>query len=367
MLGYNERILMARKIKTDFKFWLNIFTFAALAFLLYISWDQIVEAFHNIESLKIWALLLMIPIQGFSYFAVAKFYKSFFDKQGEDLKLWELYKISLELNFVNHVFPSGGVSGFSYLSLRLKQLGVSTAKSTLAQLIRFALTFISFLALLLFAVFALSLSASAGGLIILISSIITLGTIFGAAVGIYIISSPSRIKAFVGWLPKAVNFVAKRFKRDKNSSLINIAKVEGTLEDLHKDYKVLSQDMPLVKNLLKWGLLINISEVLTVYMVYIAFGELINPGALIIAYAVANFAGLVAILPGGVGIYEGLMTATLASAGVPRALALSATVIYRVLSIIFFLPIGYFFYHKALKSGGDLIHQEQNATDTISE
>jgi len=357
---------MALKIKTDFKFWLNVFTFAALAFLVFISWEQIVEALREIGGLNTWALLLMIPIQGLSYFAVAKFYKNFFDKQGDVIRLREFYKISLELNFVNHVFPSGGVSGFSYLSLRMKQLGVPTAKSTLAQLLRFALTFISFLVLLVFALFALSLSSSAGGLTIFISSTIILGTIFGAAVGVFIISSPKRIKAFVGWLPKAVNFVAKSFKRDKKSSLINIDKVENTLEDLHKDYKVLISDMGLVKKLVKWALLINITEVMTVYMVYIAIGELINPGALIIAYAVANFAGLIAILPGGVGIYEGLMTATLASAGVPRALALSATVIYRVLSIIFFLPVGYYFYHKAIKAGGGLIKHEENASNLIS-
>lgn len=351
---------MGAAIKKNFKFWLNVFTIAALALLIFISWDQIVEAFHEAAGLSIWALLMMIPLQFASYYAVAKFYKNFFDKQGEVIRLKELFKVSLELNFVNHVFPSGGVSGFSYLSLRLKQMGVSTAKSTLAQLLRFAMTFLSFLVLLVLGLFALSVSSSAGGLVILISSMIIFATIAGAGVGVFIISKPSRIKAFVGWLPKAVNYVAKLFKRDKQSSLININKAENTLEDLHRDYMVLRGDVPLVKNLLAWALLINITEILTIYMVYIAFSEFINPGALIIAYAVANFAGLVAVLPGGVGIYEGLMTATLASAGVPKALALSATVIYRVLSIVFFLPVGYYYYHKAVQGGGDLIHPERN-------
>jgi hypothetical protein len=336
--------------KRDFKFWLNIFTFAALGLLVFISWDQIVEALRELDGLNTGALLLMIPIQAFSYFGVAKFYKTFLDKQGEVIKLWQFYKVALELNFVNNVFPSGGVSGFSYLSVRFKHMGISTAKSTLVQILRFSLTFLSFLLLLLFAVFALSLGSSTGGLIILISSAIIFATIFGTGVGVYIISKPSRIKAFVGWLPKAVNYVAKLFKTDKTTSLINVAKVERTLEDLHEDYMVLRRDKQLVKQLFYWALLVNVAEVLTVYMVYVAFGELINPGALIIAYAVANLAGLIAILPGGVGVYEGLMTATLASAGVPKALALSATVIYRVLSMIVFLPIGYFFYQQALKS-----------------
>lgn len=355
---------MAVKIKKDFKFWLNIVTIIALVGLLIISWDQIVEAFREIENLKLWALFLMIPIQLLSYYALAKFYKNFFDKQGERISLSELYKVSLELNFVNHVFPSGGVSGFSYLSLRLKQQGVSTAKSTLAQILRFALTFVSFLVLLLLALTALSFSRSAGGFVILVCSGIIFGTIFGTAVGVFIISKTSRIKAFVSWLPKAVNYIAKLFKRDKQKSLIDIDKVEKTLEDLHENYLVLRQNMPLVKTLFKWALLANIAEVLTVYMVYIAFDSLINPGALIIAYAVANFAGLIAVLPGGVGIYEGLMTAMLAGAGVPKALALSATVIYRVLAMLLFLPVGYYFYHQALQKSGAL--REQVKEDAAS-
>ncbi len=351
---------MAEKIKKDFKFWLNVVTIAALILLVVISWDQIISAFDELDRLNLWALGLMVPLQFANYFAIAKFYRNFFVAQGEQIRLRELYKIALELNFVNHVFPSGGVSGFSYLSLRLKQSGVSTAKSTLAQILRFALTFLSFLILLVFGLIALSFSHSAGGFVILVTSGIIFATIFGTGVGVFIISKPSRIKAFVSWLPKAVNYVAKLFKRDKATSLINIGKVENTLEDLHDDYVVLRRDMPLVKNLLNWALLINITEVLTIYMVYVAFGELINPGALIIAYAVANFAGLIAVLPGGVGIYEGLMTATLAGAGVPKALALSATVIYRVLSMVISLPIGYFFYHRALRQGGDLIHTKHD-------
>jgi uncharacterized protein (TIRG00374 family) len=82
--------------------------------------------------------------------------------------------------------------------------------------------------------------------------------------------------------------------------------------------------------------------------VYIAFGHLVNFGAVILAYAVANFAGLVSILPGGIGIYEGLMTLVLAAAGIPSRLSLPVTVMYRVLNMLVQLPPGYYLYHKAL-------------------
>src|SRR5262249_39205165 len=124
---------------------------------------------------------------------------------------------------------------------------------------------------------------------------------------------------------------------------------------LHGDYVLLSQNWRQLKAPFWWAMMINLTDLLTIYVVYIAFGSWINPGALIIAYAVANFAGLIAILPGGVGVYEGLMTAVLASAGVEKALALSATVVYRVLNMFYSLPIGYLLYNRALKRSGGQI------------
>ena len=60
-------------------------------------------------------------------------------------------------------------------------------------------------------------------------------------------------------------------------------------------------------------------------------------------------AGLLAVLPGGVGVYEGLMTAVLTASGIPKALALSATVVYRILNMLLFLPPGFVLYQMALR------------------
>jgi uncharacterized protein (TIRG00374 family) len=97
-----------------------------------------------------------------------------------------------------------------------------------------------------------------------------------------------------------------------------------------------------------WALLANFWEVIAVYVVYVAFGHLVNFGAVIIAYAVANFAGVVSVLPGGVGIYEGLMTLVLTATGVPSRLSLPVTVMYRVVNTLVQLPPGYYFYHRTL-------------------
>lgn len=343
---------MSKYLKNNFKLWLNVFTLAALTFLVVISWSQIKEAFSTLARLNAWVLVLIIPMQLIGFYAIAKFYRDFFSSQGNRVSTKEMMKVTLELNFINHVFPSGGVSGFSYLSIRLKSLGVVVSKSTLAQILRFALTFLTFIVILLFGMFVLSLGSETNPFVVLVSSTIIFITVAGTAVGIFIISKASRIKAFVSWLPKALNYISRLLR--SNREIINIARVEAGLEDLHKDYKQLTKNMKMVKKLSVWAFIANVCEIITIYLVYIAFGEFINPGALIIAYAVANFAGLVAVLPGGVGIYEGLMTAVLVSGGVPRGLALSATVVFRILTMSIFLPVGFLFYQKALASSGNV-------------
>src|SRR5438105_10621856 len=95
----------------------------------------------------------------------------------------------------------------------------------------------------------------------------------------------------------------------------------------------------------------NITEVASVYVVYIAFGKLVNVGAVILAYAVANFAGLISVLPAGIGIYEGLMTAVLAATGIPAKLSIPVTLMYRVLNMFIQLTPGYVLYQRAVRNG----------------
>jgi uncharacterized protein (TIRG00374 family) len=330
---------------------INAITIVALAILLYFSWSDIVDGLEEIGGAKWSILALMIPLQLLNFYSVGMLYKDYFKATGQHKigNRWQYFKIALELNFVNHVFPSGGVAGFSYLGVRLKALGVPVARTTLAQVMRFALTFISFLVILFFGLFMLSFDQRAGGVTLYIALSIAFLTLFGSAVGIFIISDSQRIKAFTGFLPKVANALLKPFIKKRD--LINVQKVETLFEDLHKDYEKISKQRSKLKKPLFWSFMINVTEVATIYVAYLALSQVINPGAVILAYSVASFAGLVSVLPGGIGIYEALMTATLASAGVPSALALSATLIYRIFTIIIFIPIGFILYQMAIRKG----------------
>lgn len=345
-LEYNQVHMLSRKTKLI----INIVTIVALLVLIVVSWDQIQAGLREIGGAKWSMIALMIPMQLINYYAVGRLYYDYFAAKGRRVGTkWDMFKVALELNFVNHVFPSGGVAGFSYLGVRMKHFGVPVAQTTLAQAVRFVLTFISFLVLLFAGLFLLSFSDRAGGLVLFLGLSIAFLTLFGTLVAIYIVSDVGRIKAFTAFLPKAVNAVVRPFTKRRN--LINVDRIEKLFGDLHDDYMQIARERKILRRPLVWALIINITEVATAYLAYLALGQAVNPGAVILAYSVASFAGLVSILPGGIGVYETLMTATLASAGVSKALALSATLIYRIFCVVVFVPIGFVLYQIALKKG----------------
>lgn len=330
---------------------INIITITALLVLIYFSWPQITQGLTEIRGANVAAIFLMLPMQMLNFYAVAMFYKSYFKTTDDKLSTMLLLKVALELNFINNVFPSGGVAGFSYFSLRLRRLGIPVAKTTLAQLMRFGLTFLSFLTILFIGMFLLTFGSgtSGKGFALFVGLSVAFLTLFGTVVGIFIISNEKRIKAFTAFLPKIANVVIRPLTHKKDS--INITKVEKLFGDLHNDYTKFSKNWSNLKVPAFWALMINITEIATIYLAYVALDHLVNPGAVILAYSVASFAGLISILPGGIGVYEALMTGVLATAGVPKALALSATLIYRIFTMVVFLPVGFILYQIALRRG----------------
>lgn len=332
---------------------LNVVTIAALLVLVFAIRDQFKETFANLFRVNLWALVLMIPLQGLNYDAQTRLYRSLFALVGNKLGYKELYKSALALNYVNNLFPSGGVSGISYFGVRLKGKDITGPKASAVQLFKLVMYFISFEGLIVLGVLALAIQGQMNSLILLVSGSIAtflVMTTFGLG---FVISSRRRINSFLGYTTTMLNKFIGVFRRNE-AGRINIEEVQAVFEDLHDNYMLLSKDWGKLKQPFMWALLANFWEIMTIYVVYVAFGEFVNIGAVILAYAVANFAGLVSVLPGGVGVYEGLMTLTLSATGVPSRLSLPVTVMYRILNTLIQLPIGAFFYHGHLSKSSDL-------------
>jgi uncharacterized protein (TIRG00374 family) len=334
--------------RNNWKLLVNIITFVALAVLVYAIRDDLMDTFQNFSRVNLYVLCLVIPLEAVGYHAQAKMYEAMFVTLGRKLRYKDLLRAAIELNFVNHVFPSGGVTGISYFGIRMKALGARGAQATLVQTMKLVLGFLSFEILLLFGMFLLAANGKASNLTIFIGTMLAAGLLGGTALFAYIIGSKSRINRFFTWLTRFINRVIQ-VVRPGHPETINIENARGAFDEFHESYALLRTKRTDLKSPFWWALVYNVTEVLVVYVVFIAFGEWVNLGAVILAYAIANFAGLVSVMPGGVGIYEALMISVLATAGVSPALTLPVVVMYRVVSTALQIPPGYYLYSKALR------------------
>lgn len=328
---------------------INIVTVLALVGLAYAVREQLLQTLSNLGKVNTLAVLMLIPLEISNYHAQAKLYQGFFLILGQSLPYRLMYRVALEMNFVNNIFPSAGVSGFSYLSVRMRSHDIPAARSTIVQMMKFIMIFVAFQVYLFIGLIFLAVVGRANNLLVLIAgslATLLLVTTLGVA---FIIGSQRRINGFFTFLAQILNRLIQ-IVRPKHPETINISRAREVFTELHENYMSIRRNLKSLRAPFLYAMLANLTEILAIYMVYVAFGNLVNPGAVIIAYAVANFAGLVSVLPGGVGIYEALMTGVMAAGGVSAAVSIPATIMFRVITMLIQLPPGYYFYQKALKS-----------------
>ena len=340
-------------LRRRWKLVLNIATLAALIVLIFATREEIGDTLNNIRNVNGWFLLLIIPVEIINYHAQAKLYQGLFGVVGNKLSYSFLFKASLELNFVNHVFPSGGVTGISYFGLRMRRGNeLTSGKATLVHVMKLGLMFLSFEVLIILGLMSLAIMGTVSNMTILVAASLSTLLLVGTVMFVYIVGSQSRINGFFTSLTKFLNKLIQVL-RPKHPETINIDSTRQLFNDFHDNYQTIKSNYMHLKKPFWYALLANAAEVMAVYVVFMAFGEFVNVGAVILAYAVANFAGLVSVLPGGVGIYEALMTAVMASAGVPAGKSLPVIVMYRVINTVIQIPPGYYLYHRALAKGED--------------
>ena len=334
----------------SFRAWLSVVTLVLIAVIIYFSRHELAHAWELLGRVNVWILFLLLPVQLLVYFAAGEMTFSYLraKKSIAHVPPLELARMSLETNFVNHVLPSGGVSGISYMTWRLGKYGVSSGRATMAQVVRFAMGFAAFIALLLLAVLAVTIDGNINRWIILVSSTLVAVMVGSTALGIYFLSSEMRTKQFAGWVVRTVNGFVKRISFGKKQVVIEDKKTQVFFEDMHSDYLALKEDKAILRKPFLWGLVFTAADAALFFITFLALGEAVNPAPILIAYGVASLAGFFVITPGGAGAYEAIMVAFLAIAGLSQGVAIAGIVLTRVVVLLGTIGLGYLFYQHAL-------------------
>lgn len=338
----------------SFRAWLSTITLLFIAVIIFFSRHELVAAWKLLEHVNIWILLLLIPMQIFSYYAGAEMMFSYLrsKKLISAISGLGLARMALEMNFVNHILPSGGVSGVSYMSWRLGHYGVSPGKATMAQMVRYVMGFVAFITLLVVAVVMVTIDGGINRWIILVSSALVTGMVSVILGGIFLLSSKRRMTSFAGWLTRAINSFVRRVTFRKVKQVVARERVATFFDEMHDDYVALKRDKRVLIKPFLWGILFTAADVSLFLITFWALGEPVNPAPVLIAFGVASVAGFFVVTPGGAGAYEAIMVAFLAVAGLSSGTAIAGIVLTRVILLLGTIGLGYLFYqHAILKYG----------------
>ncbi len=295
-----------------------------------------------------WQVFILVGVvQLVSYYCNARYYQSFLAISGHRVPLAKLYRVALAVNFANQAIPSGGVAGATYITQALAG-DVPSGKAALAQLFRYVFTFVTFIVVLIIGfVMLLFFDANLGKISVRVVMLVMAVVITTGLLLLLFLTDKSKLRAVLVPLLRTYNRVGQKLLRRRFKPV----KPEPVRNFFNEFYAGI--DELLVSRVkwiwpLLWAFGGNLAEVGTIYVVFLAFGHLINPGVVIVAYSFANIASLAAIFTAGVGLYEATMIGTMASLGVPVALGLAVVVVYRVINLGLFLPPGFYFYRQNL-------------------
>jgi uncharacterized protein (TIRG00374 family) len=117
-------------------------------------------------------------------------------------------------------------------------------------------------------------------------------------------------------------------------------KVARVVEDIANRLQTLVGQPVLLRRAVTWAAANWILDAACLWVFIAAFGRLVSPIDLLVAYGLANVLAVIPITPSGLGVIEGILIPTLVGFGVPKTQAIVAVLGYRVVNFWLPIPVG---------------------------
>lgn len=305
---------------------------------------QLEQFISLLRDINLWVLLLVLPVRFGYYWASTRFYEHFFRGiYKKRIAFWQLFEGVVSMNFVNTVVPTGGVSGAAYFA-RIFRTKISQKQSFIAQFFWYIAIFLSLVIVLAVSFLVLFFSQSiirvSYRLVLVVVSLL----LFIALSMIAMTLNPKLFERVLFYLTRPINWVLKLVRQGQIGESQTAQFVDGyrTLIELF------ARRPRRVFRPLGDALLCILFEVLSIFIVFLAFGQVVNPGVIGVAYIFALLMSTLSFFTSGVGMYEATMVAVMMALGLSFGLAFSVTTIYRLLALWLFIPVGLWFYKRQL-------------------
>lgn len=339
--------------KLSFRTILSIVTLILIIYVVYSNWNDIREAINHLSETNILILLLLIPEQLFMYFCCGQMFFSYMaaKKNAQKISAWTLMRVSLELNFVNHAVPAGGLGGLGYITWRLKPFGATPGQSSFMYVLRYVITIcanqlqtiLAILGLLIFG------AVPSGGVwVIWVTALLSIGIVAGIVVLVVVASGKKRIEWFAKNITAFCNWVVRKVTFGHVREALKRATVDKYMYDIHEDLMTARRNKKVLIRPIIWGIIYSFLEIATYWIVAASLGHPEILPQIMIGEAIGSVMG--AIVP--YGLYELGMAGIMVSLGVPLSLATTVVLMTRVIVLGSTIVSGYGFYQHSISKIG---------------
>lgn len=283
------------------------------------NWQEM----RQVVSEADWRFLILVLI--FTFFSYAFYsyaYAVVAKTLGIQMRKRELAIVCFISTVVNHVITSGGVVGYSLRYLLMKMYKVSLKEVLTSSFLHYYLTSLDMLTFLPISIAYLIRHSSIPHGIIVALGVMTV--IFGLVlvVSTFLVIFPSRRRPIINWMVRR----SRRFiRRQWISWLIQLD------ETLTSGTIAFSRQLMRLVWVIALTLLDFSCSIIAMGFVFEALGPPVKAEVLVVGYVIGIMAGLLSMIPGGLGVQEGSMASIYALLGVPFGQAILAAILFRVL------------------------------------
>ncbi len=235
---------------------------------------------------------------------------------GKEISRWRLFRIQMSTKALSNIVPGGSAAGPA-LGYRLMTLSGVPGPSAGFALATAGLGSAVVLNLLLWFGLIISipvrgvnkgygLAAVAGIIIMLVAAALVFGLMEGQ-----------------GRAERVLRWIARKLRMNQDRAGAAVRQVADRLEDLAADKQLLAR-------VAGWAAANWLLDAASLWVFLRAFGQTLDPDALLIAFGIVNILQVVPILPGGLGLVEGAYSLQLVGFGIPKSAATLSVASYRI-------------------------------------
>ena len=308
--------------------WIVLAVLIGVAILVFVvtraDLRQLAETTSNIQP---WLLLLPALATVGSYLTMARSYQLIAATAGWPIGFMDMLRITVVANTANYLLSTGGLSGFALRMYLFTRRGIPAGSAVLISLVQTVLTNLVLLVFVIGGFMLLLLSHSLMGRDLVVAVTLLIGFTIVVVLTMVAIVRRRWRRRVVTRLTKLIQRGLRRFaphRKDERRRLLQLQrKLHAGLDFLlARPHEMIA---PTAYIVLDW-----LFTLLVLYTAFIAIGHPVGMSYVIAGFSIGIFLSMVSLVPGGLGVLEGSMTAVFASLDVPIEHAVVATLIFRV-------------------------------------